>query len=70
MVESRIESKHFFNSGLINHFDKITRRAVADAVQKNFYEMAKSTAVTDYFSTILGAVLCGISILRVDLFSE
>ena len=68
MVESRIESKHFFNSGLINHFDNITRRAVADAVQTNFSEMAKSIAVTVYFSTILGAVVCGISILRIDLF--
>ena len=70
MVKSKIVSKHFFNSGLINHSDNITRRAVADALQTNFSEMAKSTAVIDYFSTILGAVLCGISILRIDLFSE
>ena len=70
MVKSKIVSKHFFNSGLINHLDNITRRAVADAVQTNFSEMAKSTAVIDYFSTILGAVVCGISILRIDLFSK
>ena len=39
MVESKIESKHFFNSGLINNLDNITRRAVADALQTNFSEM-------------------------------
>ena len=70
MVKSKIVSKHFFNSGLINHLDNIPRRAVADGLQTNFSEMAKSIAVTVYFSTILGAVLCGISILRVDLFSK
>ena len=70
MMKSKIKSKYFFISGLINHLDNITRRAVAGAVQTNFSEMAKSTAVIDYFSTILGAVLCGISILRIDLFSE
>ena len=70
MVESKIESKHFLNSGLINHLYNITRRAVTDAPQTNFSEMAKSTAATDYFSTILGAVVCGISILRIDLFSK
>ena len=70
MVKSKILSKHFFNSGLINHLDNITRRAVSDAMQTNFSEMEKPIAVTVYFSAILGAVVCGIIILRIDLFSK
>jgi len=70
MMTRKVESNLFLDSGLLILVASMSAGMVADALRANFSEMADAVAITAFSSTILGAAVCGIGILRTDLFPK
>ena len=70
MMTREVESNVFLDSGLLILVASMSAGMVADALRANFSEMADAITITAFSSTILGAAVCGIGILRTDLFPK
>lgn len=70
MMTRKVESNLFLDSGLLILVASMSAGMVAGALRANFSDVADALTITAYSSTILGAAVCGIGILRTNLFPK
>ena len=72
MMTRRIQTNYFIDSGLLILVASMSMGMVADALgaNTNFTDMSDTVAVTAYSSIMLGTSICGVGILRTNIFPK